>query len=96
MVRNKIHTLLYSWKRLLVISQFQDYKGFNIIQLCFVIKIVIVTDKNSGTLLYDATSLFKGCDSNFEVKCSNFKSHCKWNIYLTLNNSIDYDSTWKV
>jgi len=27
-----------------------------------------------------------GWDSNFEVKCSNFKSRYKWNIYLALNN----------
>ena len=27
----------------------------------------------------------KGCDSNFEVKCSNFESHYKWNNFLALN-----------
>ena len=27
----------------------------------------------------------KGCDSNFEVKCSNFKSRYKWNDYLAFN-----------
>jgi len=28
---------------------------------------------------------FKGCDSNYEVKCSNFKkSRYKWNIYIYL------------
>jgi len=26
----------------------------------------------------------KGCDSNFEVKLSKFKSWYKWNNYLTL------------
>jgi len=27
-----------------------------------------------------------GCNSNIEVKCSNFKSRDKWYNYLTLNN----------
>ena len=27
-----------------------------------------------------------GCDSYFEVKCSNFESRYKWNNYLALNN----------
>ena len=30
--------------------------------------------------------MFKGCDSNFEVKCSNFKTCFKWSNYLALNN----------
>jgi len=32
---------------------------------------------------------FKGCDSNFEVKCSNFNSFYKLNNYLALNNTWD-------
>jgi len=36
---------------------------------------------------------FKSCDSNFEVKCSNFKYRYKWNIYLALNSMyLDNDS----
>jgi len=31
-----------------------------------------------------AIALFKGCDSNFEVKCSSFKSCYKWNNYLAV------------
>jgi len=30
--------------------------------------------------------LFKGCSSNFDLKCSNFKSRYKQNNYLALNN----------
>ena len=29
---------------------------------------------------------FKGCDSNFEVKCSNYKSRYKCNNYFASNN----------
>jgi len=32
---------------------------------------------------------FKGCDSNFEVKCSNFNIFYKLNNYLALNNTWD-------
>jgi len=37
----------------------------------------------------------KGCDSNFQVKYSNFKTHWKWNIYLASNNMY-LDSTWNL
>ena len=32
------------------------------------------------------TVITKGCDSNFEVKFSNFQSCYKWNNYLPLND----------
>ena len=32
------------------------------------------------------SSAVKGCDSNFDIKCSNLKSRYKWNNYLALNN----------
>ena len=34
---------------------------------------------------------FKGCDSNFDEKCTNFKSCYKWNIYLAFNKN--YNNT---
>jgi len=42
----------------------------------------MVSEKYSKTPLL--TLLHTCCDSNFEVKCSNFKSSYKWNKYLAL------------
>ena len=41
--------------------------------------------KNVHVFSINETSL-KGCDSNFEEKCSNFKSCYKWHNYIALNN----------
>jgi len=47
------------------------------------------TDRSLRSNMFEVKSsdeIFKGCDSHFEIKCSNIKSCYKWHNYLALNN----------
>ena len=39
-----------------------------------------------GSIQYLCT--VKGCDSNYEVKCSNLRSHYKWTYYLSIKQYV--------